>query len=88
MQSAQFLNLENGLRAIVAEWNSGDELAVRVDHVRGTPGGLNDPFFLQPGATVFDDGMEDVIRGTPAIDLLFINETDSKQTDLDLVTIV
>lgn len=51
------------LLAILDEWSRNTRVANRIYHLKGAPGGMNDPYFLILGMTVHDDGEQDTLRG-------------------------
>ena len=72
----------DALRAILAEWALGAPVADRIAHLTGdTPGGLNGAYMLthdiiRPGGTVHDDGVQDKLKGSSAIDWFFMFDFD------------
>jgi hypothetical protein len=63
------------LKRIGNEWWSSSSYATRVANIGGTPGGMNDPIFLQPGITVFDDGEVDTLFGEGETDWFLDNQS-------------
>ncbi len=66
------------LQSLIAEWGSSATNAVRVSHIRGTTtGGLNGSFVLKTGAgaTVFDDGVVDLLTNDSGRDWFFYRNT-------------
>jgi Ca2+-binding RTX toxin-like protein len=53
---------EDALRAVFAEWTSDADRKTRISHLTGTPGGLNDSYFLN-ASTVQDDLHFDILAG-------------------------
>jgi Ca2+-binding RTX toxin-like protein len=70
-----FDSSEADLKRIGNEWRSSGSYATRVANIGGTPGGLNDPIFLQPGITVFDDGEVDTLFGEGETDWFLYSQT-------------
>jgi Ca2+-binding RTX toxin-like protein len=69
------------LDAIMAEWSSGDTYQDRVHKIDGqTPGGANDPFFLN-GLTVHADKRHNVLNAAPGFGGMnfFLADTDGRQ---------
>jgi hypothetical protein len=69
---------EAALSAIMAEWTSGRSYADRIANLSGTGSGLraNGSDFLiasGPSATVFDNGVSDVLHGGSGMDWFFAN---------------
>ena len=78
-------NDDTALLAILAEWMSKNTYLQRTANLRngsGPGGGLNDPFFLEAGVTVFDDGSTDILSGNPGQDWFFASLVDDLITDL------
>lgn len=74
------------LEAILAEWTSARPRAERVANLSGTGSGprSNGDFCLKtddPDQTVFDDGEEDRLKGSPAIDWFFAGLGDVLQDE-------
>ena len=67
--------IEADLKRIGKEWWSADNYATRVAKIGGTPGGANDPAFLQPGITVFDDDEVDALFGEGGTDWFLDNQS-------------
>lgn len=66
--------IEADLNRIGYEWWSSGSYATRVANIGGA-GGLNDPVFLQPGTTVFDDGDVDTLFGEGGTDWFLDNQS-------------
>jgi hypothetical protein len=55
------------LMAVLAEWQSADSYATRINDIAGTGSGLNKTYKLDYGSTVTDDAAVDVLNGgTPS----------------------
>ena len=67
--------IEADLKLIRNEWLSAGSYATRVANIGGTPDGVNDPMFLQPGITVFDDGEVDTLFGDGEMDWFLYSQT-------------
>jgi Ca2+-binding RTX toxin-like protein len=67
--------IEADLKLIRNEWWSAGSYATRVANISGTPGGANDPVFLQPGVNVFDDGEVDTLFGEGEMDWFLYSQT-------------
>ncbi len=80
--STSFDFIEADLKAISAEWRSGNNYLTRVANISGTPGGANDPVFLQSGVTVFDDADVDTLFGETGTDWFFYNMTSGLFPDI------
>jgi hypothetical protein len=64
-----------GLMSLLAEWNSTNDYATRLNNLEnGT--GLTNGYFLQPDSSVFDDGNANVLDGGPGQDLFFAGPLD------------
>ena len=63
------------LKLIRREWLSSNNYATRVANISGTPGGANDPIFLQVGITVLDDGEVDTLFGEGESDWFLYSKT-------------
>jgi Ca2+-binding RTX toxin-like protein len=64
-----------GLFAVIAEWaDSGTDYVTRVQHVSGTPGGANGPYFLN-SATVQSDTAIDQIFGDSGRDWFLFTDS-------------
>jgi Tol biopolymer transport system component len=65
------------LAAILAEWASSDDFPTRVADLTGQGNGhgqgLNGNYFLEPGTTVFDNGVQDSITAGAGQELIFAN---------------
>jgi WD40 repeat protein len=68
------------LAAILAEWASAASYSDRVDHLTGTPGGLNGTFHLS-GNNVIHDTAVDTLFGGDGDDLFFA-KLDAGNTDI------
>jgi hypothetical protein len=67
---------EAALRALLAEWTSGDSYETRVAHLFGTlAGGLNGSYQLN-ASTVHDDGARDVLWGDEGRDWFLVSKLD------------
>jgi hypothetical protein len=71
---------ETAPSAIMAEWTSGRDYATRIANLSGTGSGprANGDIFLiasGPNATVFDNGVSDVLDGGSGMDWFFANLT-------------
>jgi Ca2+-binding RTX toxin-like protein len=72
------------LAAISAEWNSAASVTVRKNNLNGsTPGGLNDPFFLD-ATTVHSDGARDTLISGAGFDW-FLRSTADNDLAVDRV---
>jgi ELWxxDGT repeat protein len=67
---------ETAVDALMAEWTSGDNYALRVNYLENG-GGLNGTYTLTPNVTVFDDGAVNVLNGGAGRDLFFAGLTDT-----------
>ena len=74
--STSFDFIEADLKRIGSEWWSSGNYATRLANISGTPGGKNDPIFLQPGVTVFDDGEVDTLFGGGDTDWFLVNQSE------------
>ncbi len=74
--------IEADLKAINAEWRSSNDYATRVSNISGIAGGANDPVFLQPGVTAFDDSDVDVLFGEGGVDWFLYNMTGGVVLDI------
>lgn len=63
------------LELIRDEWRSSNSYATRVANISGTPGGANDPVFLQAGSTVLDDADVDTLFGEGDTDWFLYSQT-------------
>ena len=64
------------LCAIMDEWaHTGLSYRQRVDHLTGTPGGQNAPYYLN-ATTVSNDGAADTMTGSSGADLFFASLGD------------
>jgi len=66
---------EADLKLIRSEWVSAGNYAARVANISGTPGGANDPVFLQPGSTVLDDNDVDTLFGEDGDDWFLASQS-------------
>jgi len=78
---------DRALCAILHEWTSDRDYATRVDNLRGAGSGdrWNGDIFLKtdgPEATVFDDGVRDLLTGSEGLDWFIFNDSEDKATDL------
>ncbi len=80
--STSFDFIEADLKAIAAEWRSGNNYATRVANISGTPGGPNDPIFLQSGTTAIDDTDVDTLFGNGDTDWFLLNTTGGVAPDI------
>ncbi len=67
--------IEADLKRIRNEWRSTADYATRVANISGTPGGANEPIYLQAGVTVFDDAEVDTLFGEGEMDWFLYNKT-------------
>ncbi len=68
----------DSLKALIKEWQSGDPVNLRITHIRSGVGGLNGSTVLRgtnPGATVFNDGVIDILTNDPGNDWFFAHTT-------------
>jgi Ca2+-binding RTX toxin-like protein len=65
---------DDALVAILAEWTSSNSYTTRVNNLR-LGGGANGLFVLD-GATVFDDGLIDTLRGDGSLDWFLFGPGD------------
>jgi Ca2+-binding RTX toxin-like protein len=67
---------DTALRSLLAEWASEDDYLTRIGRLLGVrAGGRNGAYRLNAG-TVFDDGVEDVLRGGCGRDWFVVNARD------------
>lgn len=70
---------EAALRAVLAEWSSGERYAVRLAHLKGKAAGGRNGSHQLNRATVGDDRVRDVLRGGAGRDLFFIGMRDVRR---------
>jgi hypothetical protein len=71
--------MQAALSAVLADWTFQHDFATRIANLLGIGTGtsfanrLNGNYFLQPGVTVFDDGVQDQLTGSAGQDWFFAN---------------
>jgi uncharacterized delta-60 repeat protein len=65
-----------GLLNIVQEWATEPDYDTRINHLTGTPGGLNLGTVLTTGSTIFDDGVKDKLSGDKGRDWFIMGSLD------------